>query len=231
MKFASRRQGKARSGTWVGRGFGLALIMLALTPALARSQPDLILTVRVYNYAEVPSGTLVAAEAEAQRILKAAGVDAVWLDCLEPPGRLQSGANQDCAGTFGGTTVVLRILPSSAPAQATFSDTVFGFTWGTALASVFYSRVADFVHDLHGYDSEVPVLLGDAITHELGHLLLGPASHSSTGIMCTHWDEKYLRQALMARQFFNARQSAALRANLLRLQKETNRAATADPQP
>src|SRR5205085_10911907 len=39
-------------------------------------------------------------------------------------------------------------------------------------------------------------LLGGGIAHELGHLLLGPGSHSAGGIMRTVWCEKALAKAL-----------------------------------
>jgi hypothetical protein len=83
------------------------------------------------------------------------------------------------------------------------------------VASVFYRRITDFAVGVDGDDLEIPVLLGDAITHELGHLLLGSGSHSPTGIMCGQWDRNYLRLALMGRQLFTPQQSALLRVNVL----------------
>jgi hypothetical protein len=170
----------------------------------------------VYNYASVPGGTLALAEAEARRILGAAGVDSVWLDCFEPRGQFQSGANQNCAGPLGGATVALRILPGSTKEKDLSRETNWGFATGSDLASVFYGRLTDFSDGFDGCDSETPVILGDVITHELGHLLLGPGAHSPTGIMRGQWDRNYLRLALMGRQLFTPQQSALLQANVLR---------------
>jgi hypothetical protein len=36
------------------------------------------------------------------------------------------------------------------------------------MATVFYGRIADLAHGLQWSNLEIPVLLGDAITHELG---------------------------------------------------------------
>ena len=94
MKVSRRRGAVGRAE--VGRAIGLTLVMIALTPTLGRSQPDSKLTVRVYNYAHLSDATLASAEAEARRIFGAAGVDSVWLDCMEPRPDLQSGTHQNC---------------------------------------------------------------------------------------------------------------------------------------
>jgi len=63
---------------------------------------------------------------------------------------------------------------------------------------------------------EIPLILGDAITHELGHLLLGPGTHSPTGIMCGNWDWNYLHSALRGHKFFTAEQSKQIHNEVLR---------------
>jgi hypothetical protein len=80
----TRRQTGRTAGADLGFGLALAVVAIALGPALGRSQPDLNINVRVYDYAQVPGAMLASAEAEARRILNAAGVDAVWLACYEP---------------------------------------------------------------------------------------------------------------------------------------------------
>jgi len=165
----------------------------------------------VYNYAQVPDATLASAEAEARRIFGAAGVESVWLDCVQPRPHLQSGTNQDSAGAEVGATLTPRILPASSPAKAAFRATVFGFADGSVMASVFYGRIADLAHGLDWNKLEIPVILGDAITHELGHVLLGPSAHSPTGIMCANWDPSHLRSALRGHQFFTDEQAKQIR--------------------
>jgi hypothetical protein len=189
------------------------MVVIALAPALGRSQPDLKISVRVYDYAQVPSRTLASAEAEARRILNAAGVDAVWVACYEPRSQSRSAA-QDCAGPYGGTTVVLRILPGAPPAKAVSSEAVFGLAMGNSVASIFYGRITDMARYFRGYDSDISVFLGNAITHELGHLLLGPG-HSATGIMSADWESNDLRSALMGHQFFTSGQSKQIRRAVL----------------
>jgi len=218
LKVASSRQGKTGSRAGVGLSFYLAWVTLPLASGFASAQTEAKITVRVYNYAQVPGGALARAEAEAGRILSAAGVDSVWLDCWQPHSQFQSGANHDCPGPLGGATVAVRILPGSAKGEIFSRDSDLGFAAGGSLASVFYGRIANFAKGGDGKDSDIPVILGDAITHELGHLLLGPDAHSPTGIMRGHWDRDYLRLALRGRQLFTPQQSALLRANALRRQ-------------
>ena len=64
--------------------------------------------------------------------------------------------------------------------------------------------------------NEIPLILGDVIAHELGHLLLGTNSHSPTGIMCANWDHDYLTLALRGRQLFLPEQAASMRAIVIR---------------
>jgi hypothetical protein len=177
-------------------------------------KPALSISVRLYNYAHVSRGALAIAEAEGRRILAAAGVDSVWLDCLAPGGQLQSGADHDCTGPPGEATLDVRILPPYTKGKDFSRDTDWGFAAGSDLASVFYGRIAEFAQDVDGDDSEIPVILGDAIIHELGHLLLGPGSHSPTGIMCAQWDWNYLRLALMGSQRFTPQQAEVIRAEV-----------------
>ena len=182
--------------------------------AAGGEKPALSISVRLYNYARVPSGALAQAKAEARRILATADVDSLWLDCSLVPTQFQPAASQDCAGPFGARTLVVRLLPGSTPAKAAFRDTVFGFAEGGSVASVFYKRITDLAQGVDKEDWEIPLILGAAIAHELGHLLLGSNSHSPTGIMSGQWDPTYLRLALIGRQLFTAQQAEVIRAEV-----------------
>ena len=59
-------------------------------------------------------------------------------------------------------------------------------------------------------------MLGCAIAHEVGHLLLGPSSHSAGGIMCGEWGPKELQLALMGRLLFASQQAKLIRAEARR---------------
>jgi hypothetical protein len=185
----------------------------ALRTQLDGPGPRLTLTIRVYNYAKVSAGKLRDAQSEASRIIEDAGVETVWLEC--PTSRrvslpAQGGRQQECTGEALGATVILRVLNRSDYDSATFNREVFGYADGPGLASVLYDRVAALAY-ADGNPNEAPVILGDAIAHEIGHLLLEPRAHSPTGIMRGQWDRAQLQRALMGRQRFTPEQSAAIR--------------------
>jgi len=55
------------------------------------------------------------------------------------------------------------------------------------LATVFTDRIRSLAAEIKMADGE---LLGRAIAHEIGHLLLGTTHHSSTGLMRGHWSSR-----------------------------------------
>jgi hypothetical protein len=80
------------------------------------------------------------------------------------------------------------------------------------LAYVFYDRVEPLAKMHQMTDAS---LLGVAIAHEIGHLLLPDGSHSPSGLMQGQWDN---RQFLLARQGllrFTAQQAELIRAHLM----------------
>ena len=54
------------------------------------------------------------------------------------------------------------------------------------LATIYFDRVMWLAHEA-GTDSRV--LLGRAIAHELGHLLLATTTHGPVGLMRAHWSQ------------------------------------------
>jgi hypothetical protein len=208
----------------------LSIALLAFsTLATAREAktPSPTVTLLVYNNAQAPAATLAQAELEAGRILGEAGVRAVWFDCLDQ----HSGADPEglCSRAREPADVVLRLLPGSAPNG--FQDTLFGITFLPTLASVYY----EYAVRLANSDKEVPTILGCAITHEVGHLLLGRNSHSGGGIMHGEWGPKELQLALMGRLLFASQQAKLVRAetrrrmNLQATSPKEQRLATVDP--
>ena len=59
-------------------------------------------------------------------------------------------------------------------------------------------------------------MMGCAIAHEVGHLLLGPSSHSAGGIMRGEWGPKELRLTLMGGLLFTSQQAKVIRAEARR---------------
>lgn len=186
-----------------------------------KEAPGLRISVRLYNYAGVSGGVLRGAEKQANRIFNAAGIDTTWVDCTATPVLAVSASAQPEEGTTHcfaplSAGIVLRIVSRPTPASKAFRDAVFGFAEGSFVATVFYARVEDLAHDVYGNESETPLILGDVIAHEMGHLLLGTKSHSPSGIMCAKWDKDYLRLAFMGHQLFTPQQAGVIRAEVSR---------------
>ena len=115
----------------------LSIALLAfstLASAAEAKSPSPMMTILVYNKAQAPAATLAQAELEAGRILGEAGLQPVWLDCLD---RDPAADPQElCHKGRKPIDVVLRVLPGHI--QGRLQDTLFGFAFPPALASVYY---------------------------------------------------------------------------------------------
>lgn len=78
-------------------------------------------------------------------------------------------------------------------------------------AAVFYTKIAGF-HSISLVDPGT--LLGYAMAHELGHLLLGSNSHSPTGLMSADWRTADLIHMEQGGLLFNVEQSRKMKARL-----------------
>jgi hypothetical protein len=188
---------------------GLVGIMDVARPEVVlagESDPGPTITVQIFNYSQASPAILAGAEREAGRILGRAGLQAVWLEC--PVGPSKPGSQTPCQKAPEATDLMLRVLAS--PSQNKFQDTVFGFTVHPVLASVYYEYAARRAKS-DDADFEAPIILGCAIAHELGHLLLGTNSHSDAGIMQPRWESNQFRQLIIGNLVFTTEQSKLMR--------------------
>ena len=188
----------------------LCLIVSVLLPNAVRAgdrqvDPSLTITILVYNQAQAPPAIVIGAEREAARILSQAGVRTEWVDCSA--GHSEAGAQDICQQGWGPMNIGLRVVAKPA---GRLQDTRFGFAILPGLASVYYDNRAHFVSDDVGLGQ--PLILGCAIAHEIGHLLLGPNSHSMQGVMQAAWNKRQIRQALMKDLLFSPEEAQLIRA-------------------
>ena len=80
---------------------------------------------------------------------------------------------------------------------------------GTAF--VFYEPVLRLVHT---GERDVAQVLGYAMAHEIGHLLLPGPAHASTGIMHEGWDTDDVRRIVSGALAFTSAQDVLIRAKL-----------------
>ena len=163
--------------------------------------------VRVNNYTQASPTILAGAEREAGRILGNAGLQTMWLEC--PAGHSAADPQDPCGEPLEATDIALRVLSEST--QNKFQDTAFGFAVVPVLASVYYDYVAHLARS-DDAEFEIPIILGCVIAHEIGHLLLGSNSHSTSGIMQGHWERGQIRQAVTGNLLFTPEQAKLIQA-------------------
>jgi hypothetical protein len=178
-------------------------------------------TLRVYDYARENPSALLAAEGEATRILAQAGVNARWTDCPTSPAELKSYPN--CQPHWQVNDYVLDVIPESMVASLGRSQEAFGTTPECSVgpyctAIVFYDRARTMAN---GQTAAAPVLLGRAMAHEIGHLLLGANSHSPSGIMSASWSARELRLNAGPAMLFTEEQSRQMKTHLIKRVKSS----------
>ena len=176
------------------------------TPAVIGPRPQVAIS--VYDYAHVSAGLLAAAEEGARRVFRQAGVETVWATCFPKPEKVEP----DGCSAVDANHLMLKILPRAIAAPVRERSDVLG----TAImnekgvgfyAYIFYDRVQRIANERKlGH-----ALLGDALAHEIGHLLLGSNSHSVSGIMSAHWYGEELRRISEEAMFFAPNQSRMMR--------------------
>jgi hypothetical protein len=173
--------------------------------------------VRVSNYAPgCSSAARKEAQAIASRIFRRVGIEVRWMDCsLAEDGTL---ASQECTAPFETNTVILRLVPTSPATRVQFGRNTLGIaaqaeTGTEASASVFHDRVKQLANV---WRVSRVVVLGHAMAHEIGHLLLGTGSHSPSGLMRAHWSRKHLTRAAEGNLLFSSQQSEAIKTEVLK---------------
>ena len=140
---------------------------------LAHAAVALYVVVRLYDMQGVPPETVAGARATTAQILRSAKIDLRWRDC-------------PCEKPVGPVELMIRLAastPESQPASLGFSYVDTQKQAGT-LATVFSDRVHRLAVAARANEGE---LLGRAMAHEIGHLLLGTHDHAGRGLMRGKW--------------------------------------------
>ena len=157
--------------------------------------------IRVYGNATIDDAMRADAIRTAAEVVAEAGVRADWHDCTA------SATGGHCDRPRNARGLIVRLMPAFqsgtiAPRGAVetrhnpdASGLILGWavveasSGAGALATIFMDRVQAIVTR-----TNVPpaLLLGRAIAHEVGHLLLGTSSHSRSGLMRGVWTDEEL---------------------------------------
>ena len=186
---------------WAFRVGAACLITLGL---VNRGQGATI-SVRVFNRPGLAAVLVAEGENRAGDALNRAGIDVVWVNCAK--------GIQECSQRPGPTNLILTILKHG---DKMATDDVLGLAVQdeTGFGTYFYV-FEDKLNEISGTTHIHPsLLLGDAIAHEVGHLLKGSHSHSATGIMSGRWSRYALEAASRGALWFTKEDAAAMQSHL-----------------
>jgi hypothetical protein len=200
------------------------LIAGLLAPAIdAAAAPEVIprpfqvdrarVQVRVYDTAVMSAADQTVALRAATGVLAAAGIDITWLAC----GRGNSSTNPaECATLLAHDELVLRLVRLAGTPSAR-GELQLGYSLvNTAvaegsLATIYVDRVEWLVTKAGPHAGvDGADVLGYAIAHEIGHLLLGTNAHGSAGLMRAVWSRGDLRRHDPGTWLFTAGEGLAM---------------------
>jgi hypothetical protein len=186
----------------VAVAWGLAFDVVGETQELPASVLPAI-AVRTYDAADIPAEFQRSALLVATAILDRAGVSVRWIHC-DP-----NAFTPECRRPLNTDELAVRLVKlrerrstSTLPLGEANVDVV---TRTGSLATVYANRVRWFA-DASGVDFST--VLGRAIAHEIGHLLIGTTMHPATGLMRGVWAAKDVADE---HWLFSEREAAALR--------------------
>jgi hypothetical protein len=174
-------------------------------------------TVRVYDSAGVPPAVKQTALAVAAYTLAAASFGVEWVPCDDATRRMS------CAVPPAADQFIVRLVrsigtaPHAPRGQLPLGDAFIDReSRSGVLATIYVDRVI-LLARLAGIDAAT--LLGRAIAHEMGHLLLATNAHGTHGLMRPTWSHDELRRQRASDWIFTKEEIAVIRA---RFQSTTN---------
>jgi hypothetical protein len=198
-----------------------SFLLASSLPTLANPHTSDVLTtnrearVLVYRYADVSPEMLAQAEGRATVIFQEIGVKVTWVDSLEFKKQFQDRPNGQ--EELDLIDVVLRIVPHSRTA---LKNSALGEALpcqlgrDACIANVFMNRVGEQTDvEKIGLDQ----VLGHAIAHEIGHILLGSNSHGSRGLMKARWGPEDIKRAGKGDLQFTPEEAQVIKNNLEKL--------------
>jgi hypothetical protein len=191
--------------------FGLIAVAGAAGSSVTAS-----LTVGLCNSSSANERGVAEMEESATNVFRHSGIEIVWIQNLRRPG--DSGPCPERAAPGSNATILVRLLDlpaeSSQPLYQAKRMLVGRARHDTFSVTVFYRSARAMEQNSNGMVTRGQIL-GYAIAHEMGHLLLASDSHAAFGIM----KENYSRQDLVimgqGMMVFPTEESRLLRARVL----------------
>jgi hypothetical protein len=199
---------------------------LSHAEAADSSETSPAITIHVHNYAEVASKTLAEAEGVATEIFRKAGVQTRWADAVLTGENGQENSFEHPARTLA--DIQLSIFTREMSDRDGAPNHAMGLAPGNGpdrkIVYIFESNVeARFWSLMRAQGSARlyrPVskgqILGHAIAHEIGHLLLNQQVHSPHGIMRGEWGYTDFRDMTEGMLLFTTEQTEFMREDVRR---------------
>jgi hypothetical protein len=162
----------------------IAAIVMTSTRTPASAVIDDSLLVRIYDNAGVLASELTAALRTTHDILRRADLSVDWVQCRA---RRDGPVPVVCDQPLSSGDVVVRLIEGSdkeSGERRALGYSLFDANGVSGFATVYVDRV-DWLAKRAQY-ARAP-LLGRAIAHEIGHLLLRSNAHTQTGLMREVW--------------------------------------------
>lgn len=163
--------------------------------------------IRVRDTAQVPPSILMRALEEVTRIYRRAGVETRWPTSLAAePKWVQM------------TALIIGILPDHevkrlpVPSPKSMGVVMLAANGEGRVGYVFYDRIHMLTRPNRLHRA---LVLGAAIAHEMGHLLLPFHTHSQNGLMRAEWTSADLERAQHGRLLFSAEEGELLRRRII----------------
>jgi len=175
-------------------------VLAVFAAAVVVRADDARVVVRIYDTGTGASAMRAAAIRTASAIVEEAGIAVDWRDCSD------HGAQRPCQNRRA-RDVIVRIMPTfaagtgarrgSVEALKSLGDSELPVGFAVIDPDTHVGEMATVVHDrvqavARRTGVESSELLGRALAHEIGHLLLKATGHSRTGLMRAVWTDAEL---------------------------------------
>jgi hypothetical protein len=176
--------------------------------------PAETLPVHLYNHAHAPAAVVHSATEEASWLFRAARIRISWeypsTESSEDQGTdMTSAAFQQPDKRRYIVVQFIKGLPASVyPGALGYA---LPFARKGAHVVIFYDRVETLARSM---SQGTYIVLGYAIAHEAGHVLLGSTEHATGGLMQARWTSETWRLASAGLLAFRREQAEAMRAQV-----------------
>jgi hypothetical protein len=168
--------------------------------------PQLTISVRAYTAFDLTEVDFPAARGQVESAFRSTGIAVEWLDCHGTP------APTHCQSPPQADEMVVRIVTAAESSKGAFVplgvSLVDPRTRTGCYATVYIDRVLALAKRL---DITAGPVLGRAIAHEIGHLLLGTTRHTEAGLMRKIWSPTELQRNDADDWIFLRQEAAAIR--------------------